>query len=78
MEIVFEKRHIGAIVIGILILIADFIFFLNTAWFIPLIAIAVTMGWSQFWIDFFVSNRKQKELESYFPEFVRNLVGAIK
>ena len=78
MALQFEKRHITALILGILILIADFIIFLDTAWFIPLIAIAVTMGWSQFWIDYFVNSRKQKELEEVFPEFVRNLVGAIK
>lgn len=75
---VMEKRHIGGMIIGIVILVIDFIFFLSTPWFIPLIAIAVTLGWSQFWIDFFVNSRKQKELETAFPEFVRNLVGAIK
>jgi flagellar protein FlaJ len=78
MEIVFDKRHMTGIVLGVIVLVIDFIFFLSTPWFIPLIAIAVTVGWSQFWIDFFVNNRKQKELESYFPDFVRNLVGAIK
>ncbi|MBN1544349.1 type II secretion system F family protein [Candidatus Woesearchaeota archaeon] len=78
MELVFEKRHIIAMVFGIVFLIVDFIFFLRTAWFIPLIVIAVSIGWSQFWIDFFVNSRKQKELESMFPEFVRNLVGAVK
>ncbi|MBU2561785.1 MAG: type II secretion system F family protein [Nanoarchaeota archaeon] len=78
MELVFEKRHIIAMVFGIVFFIIDFIFFLRTAWFIPLIVIAVSIGWSQFWIDFFVNSRKQKELESMFPEFVRNLVGAVK
>lgn len=74
----FEKRHLIAAVFGLIFLAIDFIFFLRTAWFIPLIVIALSIGWSQFWIDFFVNSRKQKELESMFPEFVRNLVGAIK
>ena len=78
MAIAFEKRHIIAIVFGIIFLAIDFMFFLNTAWFIPLIVIALSIGWSQFWIDFFVSARRQKELESMFPEFVRNLVGSVK
>ncbi len=77
-QLVFEKRHIIAIVFGIVFLVLDFIFFLRTAWFIPLIVIALSIGWSQFWIDYFVNSRKQKELESMFPEFVRNLVGAVK
>jgi flagellar protein FlaJ len=78
MEIVFEKRHIIAMMFGMIFLALDFILFLRTAWFIPMIVIALTIGWSQFWIDFFVNARNQKELESMFPEFVRNLVGAIK
>jgi len=78
MALTFEKRHIIAIGLGVVFLVIDFIFFLRTAWFIPLIIIAVSIGWSQFWIDFFVNARKQKELESVFPEFVRNLVGAVK
>lgn len=78
MELVFEKRHIIAIIFGVAFFVIDFIFFLKTAWFIPLIVIAVSIAWSQFWIDFFVNSRKQKELEGMFPEFVRNLVGAVK
>jgi flagellar protein FlaJ len=74
----FEQRHITAIVLGALILVADLVFFLHTPWLIPLVVIALTMGWSQFWIDFFLNRRKQKEVEERFPEFVRNLVGAIK
>lgn len=78
MAIEFEKRHVVGIIFGIVFLVVDFIFFLNTAWFVPLIVIALSIGWSQFWIDFFVNARKQKELESLFPEFVRNLVGSVK
>lgn len=78
LNLTFEKRHIIAIVFGIVFFVIDFIFFIRTAWFVPLIIIAVSIGWSQFWIDFFVNSRKQKELESMFPEFVRNLVGSVK
>jgi flagellar protein FlaJ len=77
MEILFEKRHIVGIIFGVVCFVIDLMFFLRTPWFIPLIIVAVTIGWSQFWIDFFVSSRNQKEIESMFPEFVRNLVGAI-
>ncbi|MBW2967710.1 type II secretion system F family protein [Candidatus Woesearchaeota archaeon] len=78
MAFVFEKRHMFSMALGIVVLVVNFIFFLRTAWFVPLIVVALSVGWSQFWIDFFVNTRKQKELESMFPEFVRNLVGAIK
>jgi flagellar protein FlaJ len=78
MEFVFEKRHLIAMIFGIIFLVIDFVFFLRTAWFVPLIVIALSIGWSQFWIDFFVNAKKQKDLEAMFPEFVRNLVGAVK
>ncbi|MBW2964049.1 type II secretion system F family protein [Candidatus Woesearchaeota archaeon] len=78
MELVFEKRHLIAMVFGVIFLVLDFIFFLRTAWFVPLIVVALSIGWSQFWIDFFVNAKKQKDLEAMFPEFVRNLVGAVK
>jgi flagellar protein FlaJ len=78
MAITLEKRHIIAAVFGMIFLVLDFIFFLKTAWFVPLIIVALSIGWSQFWIDFFVNARRQKELESMFPEFVRNLVGSVK
>ncbi len=71
-------RHSLAIIIGILILLVDFFYFTNTAWFVPLIVVAVTIAWFQFWIDFFIGRARQKELETRFPDFVRNLVGAIK
>jgi flagellar protein FlaJ len=78
MNLVFEKRHVIAMVFGMIMLFIDFIFFLRTPWFVPMIIIAVSIGWSQFWIDFFVNSKNQKELEAMFPEFVRNLVGAVK
>lgn len=78
MHLVIEKRHIISMVFGTAFLALDFIFFMRTTWFIPLIVIALSIGWSQFWIDYFVFTKKQKEIESMFPEFVRNLVGAIK
>jgi flagellar protein FlaJ len=78
MELVFEKRHLIAMAFGVIFLVIDFIFFLKTAWFVPLIVVALSIGWSQFWIDFFVNAKKQKDLEAMFPEFVRNLVGAVK
>ncbi|MFC1755073.1 type II secretion system F family protein [Thermoproteota archaeon] len=73
-----EKRHITAMILGVVLLFVDFLFFFRSPWFIPLIVIAITIGWSQYWIDFFVEMQRQKNLEERFPDFVRYLVGAIK
>jgi flagellar protein FlaJ len=51
---------------------------MDTVWFVPLLVIAITLGWGQYWIDFFVSLSRQKEIETRFPDFVRNLVSNIK
>ncbi|MCX6709337.1 MAG: type II secretion system F family protein [Candidatus Woesearchaeota archaeon] len=72
-----EFRHKFAIGAGLAFLLADFLMLKNTPLFVPFIAIALTIGWSQFWLDFFAENRKQKEIEEKFPEFVRNFVGAV-
>ncbi len=66
------------IVAGLLLVAADFAFMRKTPFFIPLLGVALSIIWLPFWLDFFVEGKKQKELESRFPEFVRNLTGAIK
>ena len=73
-----ERRHIAGIALGLVLFFIDALFFFKSAWFIPLIVISVTVGWSQYWIDFFVELQRQKNLESRFPDFVRYLVGAIR
>jgi flagellar protein FlaJ len=60
------------------VLLIDFYFFFGKVFFMPFIVVAVTIAWLPYWLDMFAENRKQKELESRFPEFVRNLTGAIK
>ncbi len=74
----FKKKYLVGISIGISILILDIMYFLGQKWFIPVLIIAVTISWLQMWIDFFVENKRQKEIESRFLDFVRNLTGAIK
>ncbi len=73
----FELRHKFALTAGIVFLIVDILMLKKTPMFIPFIIIALTIGWSQFWLDFFLENQKQKEIEENFPEFVRNFVNAV-
>ncbi|MBI2142606.1 type II secretion system F family protein [Candidatus Woesearchaeota archaeon] len=74
----FEARHRAALIVALTILIMDFYLFLGRILFVPLMAIVVTVAWLPYWADIFNENKKQKELEARFPEFVRNLTGAIK
>lgn len=74
----FKKKYLFGIVIGIIILAVDITQLYDTNWFIPLIVVAVTIAWLQIWIDFFLEGQKQREIETRFLDFVRNLTGAIK
>ncbi|MBN2367486.1 type II secretion system F family protein [Candidatus Woesearchaeota archaeon] len=74
----FKNQYLIGIAIGAIVLFIDVAVFMDTQWFIPLIVVAVTIGWMQIWIDFFIQNQKQKEIETRFLDFVRNLTGAIK
>jgi len=78
MEFVFKKQYWLGIGIGITVLVIDILMFRGTKLFVPIIVIAVTLAWIQYWMDFFVENAKQKALEAKFLEFVRNLSSAIK
>src|SRR3989338_872490 len=78
MNLKFEDRHKAALGIGIALLILDFYIFMGKLLFVPLLAIVGVVASLPYWLDIFNENRKQKELESRFPEFVRNLTGAIK
>ena len=73
-----KTSYIVSIIFGILILIIDIRFLSETLWFIPLLVTAITISWGQYWIDFFMNDFHQKELESRFPDFVRTLVSEIK
>ena len=74
----FKKKYLFGIVIGIIILAVDITQLYDTNWFIPLIVVAVTIAWLQIWIDYFLEGQKQREIETRFLDFVRNLTGAIK
>jgi len=73
-----KSRYIVPLIIGIIIIVIDLIWFRDTKWFIPIIVGAITISWFQYWVSFFLEGQRQKEIEQKFPEFVRNLSGAIK
>lgn len=80
MEIKFERRHIAGIIAGLLIIIIDlFLFFgKESRFFQPLIAVGIIVGGLQFFIDFLNENKRQKEIETKFLEFVRALVETVR
>lgn len=84
MKIRFKKEYFIGVAIGALILLLDFLYFFGEnsigkgRWFLAMIILAVSIGWSQFWIDFFQEQKRQKEIEEKFLEFVRAMVGTVR
>ncbi len=84
MEFEFKQKYIIGIVAALVIVIVDFYLFFDFSTlktgrlFFPLIVIALTVAWIQFWIDFYQEQQRQKEVEVKFLEFIRNIVGAVK
>ena len=74
----FKKQYWIGIIIGLLIIILDLIYFRGTKFFTAIIIVAFSIAWLQFWLDFFMERKKEKEVEMMFLNFVRNLVSGIK
>ena len=74
----FRTKYLIGIAVAVLLLILDFMYFLKTRWFYSFLILAISLGWLQFWIDFFNEIKRQKEIEVKFLEFVRSLVNTVK
>lgn len=80
----FKRAYFIGICIGLLILLVDYLYFFgegsigNGRFFYALIVLGISVGWSQFWIDFFKEGKRQKEIEEKFIEFVRAIVSSVK
>lgn len=78
MELKFKTEYLIGMFIAIVLAILDYWYYWNTRWFYALLVVAISIGWLQFWYDFFKELNRQKELEVKFLEFVRSLVGSVK
>jgi len=76
----FELRNIMSIVAGAFVIILDFIFFFSpmTRWFKPLVVVGLLIVAIPYILDFLNENKKQKDIEVKFLEFVRNVVTTVK
>lgn len=77
-NIKFKPVYVVWIGLGIALFGADLALFLGTRWFFPVIILAVSIAWAPFWFDISRENKRQKEIELQFLEFMRNLAEAIK
>ena len=75
-----ELRHILGILGGLFVIVLDFLLFFRplTRWFNPVLVIGVVIGALPYIIDFLTENKRQKEVEEKFLEFVRNVVGTVE
>mgnify|MGYP001577056565 FL=1 len=81
-----KTRHYIGIIFGLIIIIIDLILFFNftgeigpkTWYFSPIAVIGALIGLITFILDFMEENKRQKELETKFLEFVRGLVETVR
>jgi flagellar protein FlaJ len=80
MEIKFTVKHALFIIIGVIIIVLDFLIFFkeDSRFFKPILVLAFVIGALQFILDFLKENKRQKEVEQKFLEFSRALVQSVK
>ncbi len=81
MRLEFRKQYFIGIFISLLIITYDIYLLIiekSSRWFFPILILGISIGWIQFWIDFFKEIKRQKEIELKFLEFTRNLVSNVK
>jgi len=71
-------QQIVCFMISIAIIIFDFKFFFHSRLFLPFLFMAVAVSVSRYIVQFFAESKNQKLIEQIFPEFIRDLVGAVK
>ncbi|MFW5852464.1 MAG: type II secretion system F family protein [Nanoarchaeota archaeon] len=74
----FKGKHLTGLLLGIGIISLDFMLFRETFLFLALLLIGFASIVLPFLVDYFAYNYRQKEIEDRFPDFVRNLVSAVR
>ncbi|MFW6231384.1 MAG: type II secretion system F family protein [Nanoarchaeota archaeon] len=77
-KIEFKGRHLTSIVVALFLILLDVFLFAGSFVFLAFIFLALAIAVLPFLIDYFAYNQKQKDIEERFPDFVRNLVNAVK
>ena len=72
------RPYIATTVLAVVLLALDLGFFAKTPWLFPLIVLAAAIAMAPYWLKFFLKLQRQKDVETRFPDFIRNLAGAIK
>ncbi|MBI2143401.1 hypothetical protein HYU20_03600 [Candidatus Woesearchaeota archaeon] len=72
-KILFETRHRIALGAALLLLLGNIYLFKGKIFFVPFLAVVAIAATLPYWLDIMRENKRQKEIEARFPEFVRNL-----
>jgi len=78
MKIKFKTKYLIGIFVGLFLIVFDLFIFLGTRWFLPALIISFLIMTMQFWLDIFKENKRQKDIEENFLEFVRSLVETVR
>ena len=74
----FKPAYFIGITLGIVLLAVDIALFLGTRWFLAGLVVAVSIILIQIVADIYKENKRQKEIEIQFLEFIRNLTESVK
>ncbi len=74
----FKPSYFIGITLGIVLLAVDIALFLGTRWFLAGLVVSMSIILIQIVADIYKENKKQKEIELQFLEFIRNLTESVK
>ncbi len=77
-KIQFEGKHLKFMIAGAVLFLFTLAFLIGTVIFFAFVFLSFTITLLPFVMDYFAYNRRQKDIEERFPDFVRNLVSAVK
>src|SRR3989344_4546858 len=82
MRIIFKKIYIAWAVLALILIITEISLLLAVPafkrWFWLALVITINIGWAHFWFDFLKENKRQKEIEEKFLEFIRNVGETVR
>jgi pilus assembly protein TadC len=73
-----KPLHILGLGAGIALLTVDIMLFMETRWFMVGIVLAFAAAGAPFWFSLLHENRRQREIELQFLEFMRSLTESVK
>jgi flagellar protein FlaJ len=74
----FKGKHLLGLSIGLAIILVNVLFLQANFMFAAFLLLGFAIIVLPFLLDYFAYNQRQKDIEERFPDFVRNLVSAIK